>query len=80
MSIEKDINKVIYIICVRKTQNWRTVSFGAFQKHERTSSFYERTGKESTVRKAFLFFNFQKNWQPKLYTKTGFLIFFTPTR
>jgi hypothetical protein len=45
---------------VRKTQNWRTVSFGAFQKHERTSSFYERTGEESTVRKASFFLNFKK--------------------
>ncbi len=30
-----------------------------FQKHEGTSSSHERTGKESTVRKAF-FFQFQK--------------------
>jgi hypothetical protein len=45
---------------VRKTQNWRTVSFGVFQKHERTSSFYETTGKESTVRKAVFFFFFKK--------------------
>jgi hypothetical protein len=75
--LEKTLIKWVYIICVRKTQNWRTVSFGVFQKHERTSSLYERTGKESTVRKAF-YFNFHKNWEPKFYTKTV-LFFFTPT-
>jgi len=63
---------------VRKTQNWRAASFGVFQKHERTSSFYERAGKESTVRKASLIFS-QKKSEPKFYTKTGFFFFFTPT-
>jgi hypothetical protein len=35
-----------------KLENCR---FGLFQKHQRTSSFHEGTGKEPTVRKAFFF-------------------------
>jgi hypothetical protein len=63
---------------VRKTQNWRTASFGVFQKHERTSSFYERAGKESTVRKAFLFFSKKIENQSSM-PKQVFGFFFTPT-
>jgi len=62
---------------VRKTQNWRAASFGVFQKHERTSSFYERAGKESTVRKAFLFI-FPKKMRTKVLYQNRFFDFFHP--
>jgi hypothetical protein len=73
----KDKLKWVYIICVRKTQNWRTVSFGVFQKHEWNSSFYERSGKESTVRKT-VFFIFSKKLKTKVLYQNRFFDFFHP--
>jgi hypothetical protein len=42
----KDIYNVSLHQLCEKPQNYRTVGFGVFQKHERTRSFHERTGKE----------------------------------
>jgi hypothetical protein len=58
-----------------KLENCR---FGLFQKHQRTSSFHEGTGKEPTVRKTFFFEIFKKIENQGSTPKPDFRFFFTP--
>jgi hypothetical protein len=61
----------LLIIFLKKSESENHILLWLFHKHHRTDNFHERTCKEQMVTKTG-FWIFQKFWEQKFCTKTGF--------